>query len=247
MPRHPDYGRNDPYGRRDSARRDWENERQRDPYNYGSERRGRARSRFDEDVEPRGVDYESSMSWPAGNYRGGESERERWSDDDYDRKGRERYFRDYHGPGYGYRSEGRYRGYGGYGETRDYRRDRDFLDRASDEVASWFGDEDAERRREMDRHRGKGPKGYRRTDGRIQEDVSDRLSDDGALDASNIEVSVTNGEVQLNGSVSSKWAKRRAEDCAENVSGVTNVQNNLRIETADAATVQQTPNLTDLS
>lgn len=86
-----------------------------------------------------------------------------------------------------------------------------------------------------------------RTDGRIQEDVSDRLSDDGALDASNIEVSVTNGEVQLNGSVSSKWAKRRAEDCAENVSGVTNVQNNLRIETADTGTVQQNPNLTDLS
>jgi osmotically-inducible protein OsmY len=80
-----------------------------------------------------------------------------------------------------------------------------------------------------------------------QEDVSDRLSDDGALDASNIEVSVTNGEVQLNGSVSSKWAKRRAEDCAENVSGVTNVQNNLRIETADTGTIQQNPNLTDLS
>ncbi|MDX0439905.1 BON domain-containing protein [Sinorhizobium medicae] len=245
MPRQPDYGRYDPYTRRDWARRDWDTERSRDPY-HGSERnRGRGRSRFGEEVEPRGADYENSMSWPTGSYRG---ESERWSDDDDDRRGRERYFRDYHGPGYGYRGEGRYRGYGGYGETRDYRRgDRDFLDRASDEVASWFGDEDAERRREMDRHRGKGPKGYRRTDSRIQEDVSDRLSDDGALDASNIEVSVTNGEVQLNGTVSSKWAKRRAEDCAENVSGVTNVQNNLRIEPADTSTVQQNPNLTDLS
>ncbi|MHC2491779.1 osmotically-inducible protein OsmY [Sinorhizobium meliloti] len=111
---------------------------------------------------------------------------------------------------------------GGYGE-------RGFLERASDEVASWLGDEDAERRRELDQHRGKGPKGYTRSDARIQEDVSDRLSDEGMLDASDIAVSVTNGEVQLSGLVDSKWAKRRAEDCAEAVSGVKHVQNNLRI------------------
>lgn len=114
-----------------------------------------------------------------------------------------------------------YRGRG-YGE-------RGFLERASDEVASWLGDEDAERRRELDQHRGKGPKGYTRSDTRIQEDVSDRLCDEGMLDASDIAVSVTNGEVQLSGLVDSKWAKRRAEDCAEAVSGVKHVQNNLRI------------------
>lgn len=34
---------------------------------------------------------------------------------------------------------------------RDDRRDRGFLDRAGDEVMAWFGDEEAERRREMDR------------------------------------------------------------------------------------------------
>jgi hypothetical protein len=34
----------------------------------------------------------------------------------------------------------------------------------------------------------------------------------------------------LAGTVDSRDQKRRAEDCAENVSGVRNVQNNLRVE-----------------
>ncbi|WQO49887.1 BON domain-containing protein (plasmid) [Sinorhizobium medicae] len=112
---------------------------------------------------------------------------------------------------------------------------RGFLERASDEVSSWFGDEDAERRRMQDQHRGKGPKGYTRSDTRIQEDVSDRLSDEGMLDASGIAVSVANGEVQLSGLVDSKWAKRRAENCADAVSGVKHVQNNLRVRPSGGA------------
>jgi hypothetical protein len=78
-------------------------------------------------------------------------------------------------------------------------------------------------------HRGRGPKGYRRSDERIREDVSDRLTDDSWLDASNIEVSVDDGEVTLSGSVDSRDAKRRAEDLAERVSGVGDVQNQLKV------------------
>lgn len=78
-------------------------------------------------------------------------------------------------------------------------------------------------------HRGRGPRGYQRSDERIREDVSDRLSDDGMVDASDIEVSVRGGEVTLSGTVSSRDQKRRAEDIAEAVSAVTNVQNNLRV------------------
>ena len=96
-------------------------------------------------------------------------------------------------------------------------------------MSSWFGDEQAERRREMDRHRGRGPKNYTRSDDRIKEDVSDRLTDDGALDASDIEVAISGGEVTLNGHISNRWDKRRAEDIAEEVSGVRHVQNNLRV------------------
>ena len=52
-------------------------------------------------------------------------------------------------PDYGERSEGR--SFGRWGRDDDYDRgDRGFLERAGDEVASWFGDEEAERRRRED-------------------------------------------------------------------------------------------------
>jgi hypothetical protein len=78
-------------------------------------------------------------------------------------------------------------------------------------------------------HRGRGPRGYKRSDERIHEDVSDRLTEDGYLDASGIEVQVHEGEVTLNGTVPRREAKRRAEDLAEAASGVKHVQNNLRV------------------
>jgi hypothetical protein len=79
-------------------------------------------------------------------------------------------------------------------------------------------------------HAGRGPKGYTRSDDRIREDVCDRLTDDPSVDASDIEVKVSNCEVTLSGTVDRREAKRRAEDCAEQVSGVRNVQNNLRVQ-----------------
>ena len=113
--------------------------------------------------------------------------------------------------------------------------DRDWFDRATDEVTSWFGDEDAERRRRMDKlrdrnFRGRGPKAYRRSDERIREDINDRLTDHAYLDASDIEVMVKEGEVTLTGKVLDRTDKRLAEDVAESVSGVKHVQNNLRTD-----------------
>ncbi|WP_310421567.1 BON domain-containing protein [Mycoplana sp. BE70] len=191
----------------------------------------------------------------------GRGEGRRWRGSDFDRGDRDMWTSDdlgYNDRGYGY-SAGRYgmsgggygdrygggyygtqgRGAGGYRDDynrggdydRDYDNRRGFMDRAGDEVASWFGDEDAARRRRMDQHRGKGPRGYTRSDSRIEEDVNDRLSDDPYLDASDIEVKVSNAEVTLSGHVSSRQDKRRAEDCAEAISGVSNVQNNLRVKT----------------
>jgi len=78
--------------------------------------------------------------------------------------------------------------------------------------------------------RGRGPKGYRRSDERIREDVNDRLGDDYYIDASDIEVMVSNTEVTLTGTVPTRNDKRRAEDIAESVSGVTNVENRLRVK-----------------
>ncbi|MBM3092873.1 BON domain-containing protein [Ensifer sp. T173] len=119
---------------------------------------------------------------------------------------------------------------------RGYDEERGFLEKAGDEVASWLGDEDAEYRRRMDQFRGKGPRGYKRSDERIRDDVNDRLTDDGWLDASDIEVVVSSGEVTLTGLVSSRQDKRRAEDCADAVTGVSHVQNNLRVRTTDTTT-----------
>ena len=114
-------------------------------------------------------------------------------------------------------------------------RNRDWWDRTSDEVSSWFGDEEAERRRRMDKmnesnHKGKGPKGYKRSDDRIKEDINDRLSDDPYVDASEIDIEMENGEVILSGTVSSKQEKRRVEDLVEAVSGVSHVENRLRVK-----------------
>ena len=78
-------------------------------------------------------------------------------------------------------------------------------------------------------HRGKGPKGYQRSDERIHEDVCDRLGDDHHLDASDIEVTVTASEVTLSGHVDTREDKRRAEDLAEHVSGVKHIQNQIRV------------------
>lgn len=78
-------------------------------------------------------------------------------------------------------------------------------------------------------HRGRGPSDYRRSDDRIREDVNDRLTEDDHIDASGIQVQVQDGEVTLNGTVDSRFAKRHAEDLADGISGAKHVQNNLRV------------------
>ena len=118
------------------------------------------------------------------------------------------------------------------------------MDQTRDEVSSWFGDDQAVQRRQFDEarhgardsvHRGRGPKGYTRSDDRIREDVNDRLTDDHFLDASEVEVRVANGEVTLTGHVAHRDAKRRAEDLADHVAGVKHVQNNLRVQEQHAS------------
>jgi hypothetical protein len=52
------------------------------------------------------------------------------------------------------------------------------------------------------------------------------------VSASDIEVSVSNCAVTLSGTVDSREAKRRADDCAEWGGGVTHMQNNLRVQQA---------------
>jgi len=79
------------------------------------------------------------------------------------------------------------------------------------------------------RYAGRGPKGYKRSDARIREEICDCMTDDPELDASEIVVDVIDGEVTLSGSVMSRDQKRRAEDVAERISGVRDVANQLRV------------------
>ena len=79
-------------------------------------------------------------------------------------------------------------------------------------------------------HQGKGPKGWKRSDERIREDVSERLERDSHVDASEIEVSVKDGVVTLSGKVEDRYSKRQAEDLIENMTGVKDVKNELSID-----------------
>jgi osmotically-inducible protein OsmY len=138
-------------------------------------------------------------------------------------------------------------GRGGYRGDNDRNNDRGWWDKTKDEVSSWFGDDEAERRRQMDnrqegQHRGKGPKGYTRSDDRIKEDINDKLSDDSTVDASDIDVSVNNCEVTLTGTVGNRWEKRRAEDVVESVSGVKHVENRLRVNSQNTGATSGTSN-----
>jgi Flp pilus assembly secretin CpaC len=55
------------------------------------------------------------------------------------------------------------------------------------------------------------------------------LTDYAYIDASDIEVTVNNGEVVLSGTVDSRYDKRLAESIAEDVTGVRNVENRIRV------------------
>lgn len=152
------------------------------------------------------------------------------------------------------------RGYGDGGreyrdryESRDS--DRDFEDRSRDageffrrtgrKISNWFSDvagegahdrsygEDRRRYEEFRGARGRGPKGYQRSDERISEEVHQRLTDDPWLDATEVNCSVSSGEVTLSGTVESREAKHRAERIVEDLSGVKHVQNNLRIQSGN--------------
>ena len=141
--------------------------------------------------------------------------------------------------------------YGGdtsnYGNANQGGWDRDWWEKTKDRVASWFGDDDAERRVRQDRqysggHRGKGPRDYQRSAERIREDICDRLYEDDYVDASNIDIKIEGNEVILSGTVRSKEEKRRAEDLVESISGVRNVENRIRVnrEGSDASMHQYT-------
>lgn len=91
------------------------------------------------------------------------------------------------------------------------------------------------------RYAGRGPRGYKRSDERIREDVSELLTRNSEVDATDIEVEVREGEVVLRGTVIDRRMKRVAEELAEDVSGVRDVTNQIKVRTemASGPTVEE--------
>jgi hypothetical protein len=76
---------------------------------------------------------------------------------------------------------------------------------------------------------GRGPRGYQRSDQRIEEELHERLTAHGLIDATDVQCRVASGEVTLTGFVNSRQARRAAEDVAEDIYGVRQVSNQLRV------------------
>ncbi len=110
---------------------------------------------------------------------------------------------------------------------------RSWMDRTRDEVASWLGNVDALRRRQRDEtvgdHTGQGPSTAIDVDARIVDEISRRMTEDSALDASRVRVSCTDGVVRLNGEVTTTADRGRAEHLAAAVGGVREVRNDLLV------------------
>ena len=84
-------------------------------------------------------------------------------------------------------------------------------------------------------YRGVGPQGYTRSDERIFEDVCNRLTQHGLIDASHMEVHVKDGVVTLTGTIDDRDQRRMAEDTAYDVSGVQDVHNQLKVKRSTRA------------
>jgi osmotically-inducible protein OsmY len=78
-------------------------------------------------------------------------------------------------------------------------------------------------------NRGKGPRSQKPSGTRILERINERLCDNPYVDASDIEVSVDNGVVILNGTVNSRDEKRLTEEIAEEIPGVEDVENRIHV------------------
>lgn len=114
---------------------------------------------------------------------------------------------------------------------KDIEEDPEYVDRGRDFTyvrhTGDYGDSYLIRKKKN--YSGVGPKGYKRSDLRIQEDVSELLFHHPEIDASGIEVTVENGVVTLNGHVDNRSDKYFVEDEIENCPGVSRVQNFLSV------------------
>lgn len=153
------------------------------------------------------------------------------------------YGRDYPGTGAGTGA-----GTSGYDEELGYRPQRRWADddddrdqgeehgalynlghRIGEAVSNFFGldDDDVDKRNV--------PRGYTRTDERIRDQICERLTFTSGVDVGEVSVDVDKGKVTLSGTVHQRSQKYAIEDIADNTFGVTEVENNIRVEKREAS------------
>ncbi|SDY65462.1 BON domain-containing protein [Lysobacter sp. yr284] len=167
-------------------------------------------------------------------YGGERGDRERLHDyDEFDpRRGRhDEDYRDDHrrmGEGYGHSSGYAGGGFAGSGYGAGFEPNRDWSRQRALDAQSAYREQG---------HRGRGPRNYARPDQRIEEELNERLTEDALIDASDIEVSCSQGKVVLTGEVDDRWMKHRAEDIADACGGVKDVDNRIRVRGREHATL----------
>lgn len=169
---------------------------------------------------PRRSRQDDDWQWNEGRYGGSPQS---WGGDPY---GSERFGPDYDRRYWG--DEDRYYGRGGYGGKRGS--SSAMGERPFGQGARMAYDEDYyEARGSAGPFSGRGPKGYRRSDDAIRDDACEVLTRFGGVDASDIVVSVKDGVITLSGTVDDRRQKRAAEYAIDDISGVTDVSNQLRV------------------
>jgi hypothetical protein len=208
-----EYWRDPDYTREDEPERDW----QRTGYDYGSRRRGSRMS----------LGRTGSESWRGQGYQSDYGRGQSGWGSDWERR--------YSGQGRGQQDRGyfgRSRGYGqdygsGWG-SQGYEPDTMRSEEDWEQEPTWTYTY-AEYWLIPGPFTGVGPQGYQRSDDRIREDVNDRLTSHGQIDARDIEAEVNNCEVTLRGTVPDRRTKRAVEDLVESVMGVKDIHNQLRV------------------
>ena len=79
-------------------------------------------------------------------------------------------------------------------------------------------------------HRGRGPRNHVRSDDSIIDELISRMTDHDELDATEILVMVEGGVVTLTGEVPERRMKHLAEDLADAVRGVKDIDNRIRVD-----------------
>lgn len=140
------------------------------------------------------------------------------------------------GPGYGGAGYGRAtRPHGPY-----YAPDDAFGRQDVDDRRRMGSSADAELARPMQspRRAWRGPKGYRRSDERLHEDICEQLMRRGDdIDASEVTVEVKEGVVTLQGAVPERRMKHAIEDIVDDCMGVKDIDNRIRVTYGEHRTV----------